>query len=101
MINRGGEKISPREIDEVLLTHPAVGEAVAFGVPHKMWGEEVAAAVVVKEDVSRGRSAGLLQGAARRLQAAEEDSHHADDSRARQRARFSAASSRRPSPESS
>ena len=52
MINRGGEKISPREIDEVLLTHPAVGEAVAFGVPHKTWGEEVAAAVVVKENVS-------------------------------------------------
>lgn len=52
MINRGGEKISPREIDEVLLTHPAVGEAVCFGVPHKTWGEEVAAAVVVREPVS-------------------------------------------------
>ena len=48
MINRGGEKISPREIDEVLLAHPAVGEAVCFGVPHKMWGEEVAAAVTLK-----------------------------------------------------
>jgi acyl-CoA synthetase (AMP-forming)/AMP-acid ligase II len=48
LINRGGEKISPREIDEVLLTHPAVGEAVCFGVPHKMWGEEVAAAVTLK-----------------------------------------------------
>ncbi len=34
IINRGGEKIAPREIDEVLLTHPAVGQAVAFGVPH-------------------------------------------------------------------
>ncbi len=52
LINRGGEKISPREIDEVLLTHPAVAEAVCFGVPHKTWGEEVAAAVVVKEPVS-------------------------------------------------
>jgi acyl-CoA synthetase (AMP-forming)/AMP-acid ligase II len=49
MINRGGEKIAPREIDEALLTHPAVAEAVAFGVPHAMWGEEVAAAVVLKE----------------------------------------------------
>jgi oxalate---CoA ligase len=48
MINRGGEKISPREIDEVLLAHPAVNEAVCFGVPHKMWGEEVAAAVTLK-----------------------------------------------------
>lgn len=52
LINRGGEKISPREIDEVLLTHPAVGEAVCFGVPHKMWGEEVEAAVTLKGDVS-------------------------------------------------
>jgi len=49
LINRGGEKIGPREIDEVLLTHPAVAEAVAFGVPHATWGEEVAAAVVLKE----------------------------------------------------
>jgi acyl-CoA synthetase (AMP-forming)/AMP-acid ligase II len=48
LINRGGEKISPREIDEVLLEHPAIAEAVCFGVPHKMWGEEVEAAVVVK-----------------------------------------------------
>jgi acyl-CoA synthetase (AMP-forming)/AMP-acid ligase II len=48
MINRGGEKIAPREIDDVLLQHPAVGEAVAFGSPHPAWGEEVAAAVVLK-----------------------------------------------------
>jgi acyl-CoA synthetase (AMP-forming)/AMP-acid ligase II len=48
LINRGGEKISPREIDELLLTHPAVGEAVCFGVPHPTWGEEVAAAIVLK-----------------------------------------------------
>jgi oxalate---CoA ligase len=52
MINRGGEKISPREIDEVLLGHPAVAEAVAFGAPHPMWGEEVAAAVVLKSDAT-------------------------------------------------
>jgi acyl-CoA synthetase (AMP-forming)/AMP-acid ligase II len=52
LINRGGEKISPLEIDAVLLAHPAVGEAVCFGVPHKTWGEEVAAAVVVREPVS-------------------------------------------------
>ena len=48
MINRGGEKISPREIDEVLLAHPAVAEAVCFGTPHATWGEEVAAAVVLR-----------------------------------------------------
>jgi acyl-CoA synthetase (AMP-forming)/AMP-acid ligase II len=52
MINRGGEKIAPREIDEVLLQHPAVGEAVAFGIPHQAWGEEVAAAVVLKEPLT-------------------------------------------------
>jgi acyl-CoA synthetase (AMP-forming)/AMP-acid ligase II len=52
LINRGGEKISPREIDEVLLAHPSIAEAVCFGVPHPMWGEEVAAAVVVSEPVS-------------------------------------------------
>jgi acyl-CoA synthetase (AMP-forming)/AMP-acid ligase II len=52
MINRGGEKISPREIDEVLLAHPAVAEAVCFGVPHSTWGEEVEAAVQLKEPVA-------------------------------------------------
>src|SRR5438876_9893215 len=52
LINRGGEKISPREIDEVLLAHPLVAEAVAFGVPHPTWGEEVEAAVVLREAIS-------------------------------------------------
>ena len=51
LINRGGEKIGPREIDEVLLSHPAVAEAVCFGVPHPGWGEEVEAAVVLKESL--------------------------------------------------
>jgi len=49
LINRGGEKISPREIDETLLTHPAVAEAVCFGIAHRVYGEEVAAAVVLKD----------------------------------------------------
>ncbi|MCU1382173.1 MAG: o-succinylbenzoate--CoA ligase [Acidobacteria bacterium] len=49
LINRGGEKISPREVDEVLLTHPSVAEAVCFGVPHGTWGEEVEAAVVLRD----------------------------------------------------
>ena len=52
LINRGGEKISPREIDEVLLTHPSIAEAVCFGVPHGTWGEEVEAAVVLREGES-------------------------------------------------
>jgi len=48
IINRGGEKISPREIDEVLLEHPDVAQAVAFAVPHITLGEDLAAAVVLK-----------------------------------------------------
>jgi len=52
LINRGGEKIGPREIDEVMLAHPAVAEAVCFGVAHPRWGEEVEAAVVLKEGVT-------------------------------------------------
>ena len=47
LINRSGEKISPIEIDEVLLSHPAVSEAVAFGVPHPTHSEEPTAAVVL------------------------------------------------------
>ena len=49
IINRGGEKIAPREIDEVLLDHPAVAEAVAFAVPHETLGEEVGAAIVLRD----------------------------------------------------
>jgi acyl-CoA synthetase (AMP-forming)/AMP-acid ligase II len=52
LINRGGEKISPREIDEALLTHPAVAEAVCFGVPDRVYGEGVAAAVVLTSEAS-------------------------------------------------
>ena len=48
MINRGGEKIAPREIDEALLEHPAVAQAIAFPVPHLTLGEDVAAAVVLR-----------------------------------------------------
>jgi acyl-CoA synthetase (AMP-forming)/AMP-acid ligase II/acyl carrier protein len=49
IINRGGEKIAPREVDEALLDHPAVAQAVAFAVPHPELGEEVAAAVVLRD----------------------------------------------------
>jgi acyl-CoA synthetase (AMP-forming)/AMP-acid ligase II len=51
-INRGGEKISPIEVDEVLLRHPAVAEAVTFAVPHPTLGEEVGAAVVLGDGQS-------------------------------------------------
>jgi oxalate---CoA ligase len=49
IINRGGEKISPREIDEIMMEHPAVHQCVTFGMPHDMLGEEVAAAIVLKQ----------------------------------------------------
>jgi acyl-CoA synthetase (AMP-forming)/AMP-acid ligase II len=51
MINRAGEKISPREVDEVLLTHPGVIEAATYGVPDAKYGEVVHAAVVTREAV--------------------------------------------------
>jgi len=49
IINRGGEKISPREVDDVLMDHPAVQQVVTFAMPHDKLGEEVAAAVVLRE----------------------------------------------------
>jgi acyl-CoA synthetase (AMP-forming)/AMP-acid ligase II len=49
IINRGGEKVSPREIDEILLDHVSVHQVVVFGAPHKRLGEEVAAMVVLHE----------------------------------------------------
>jgi acyl-CoA synthetase (AMP-forming)/AMP-acid ligase II len=52
LINRGGEKISPVEIDEVLAQHPGVIEVVTFGLPDEKYGEEVAAAVIVRAGTS-------------------------------------------------
>lgn len=51
MINRGGEKIAPREVDEALLRHPAVAQALAFAMPDPLLGEDVAAAVVLRPGV--------------------------------------------------
>ncbi len=52
IINRGGEKVSPQEIDGALSAHPSVSEALAFGVPHPTLGEDVAAAVVLNPGAS-------------------------------------------------
>ena len=49
VINRGGEKVFPYEIEKALLMHPAVLEAAAFGVPHPRLGESVAAAAVLRQ----------------------------------------------------
>ncbi len=51
IINRGGEKVSPLEVDDVYSDHPAVQQVVTFALPHKMLGEEVAAAVVLADGV--------------------------------------------------
>ncbi len=48
MINRGGEKVAPREVDEVFLDHPEVAQAVTFAIPHPTLGEDVATAVVIR-----------------------------------------------------
>lgn len=52
LINRGGEKISPLEVDNVILRHPAVEEVLSFAAPHKTLGEDVHAAVVLKDTIN-------------------------------------------------
>ena len=52
LINRGGEKISPLEVDAVLLNHPSVNEAVCFASPDEKYGEVVYAALVINSEVS-------------------------------------------------
>ncbi len=66
LINRGGEKISPLEVDEALSAHPAVAEAVTFALPHPRLGEEVAAAVVLRAGAEAGERE-LREHAAARL----------------------------------
>ena len=68
IINRGGEKISPREVDDVLMDHHAVRQVVTFALPHKSLGEEVAAAVALKEGESTDQTA-LRSFASERLAA--------------------------------
>ncbi|KEZ38752.1 putative peroxisomal-coenzyme A synthetase [Scedosporium apiospermum] len=50
LINKGGEKISPIELDNVLTQHPAVSEAVSFAIPDELYGQEIGVAVVLKPD---------------------------------------------------
>jgi len=66
IINRGGEKISPREVDEVLMDHPAVAQVVCFAIPHDKLGEEVGAAVVLREG-QQATEAQLREYVAQRL----------------------------------
>ncbi len=48
VINKGGEKISPAELDDAVGGHPAVAEAAAFGIPDEMYGEDVGVAVILR-----------------------------------------------------
>ena len=66
IINRGGEKIAPVEVDEVLMDHPAVHQAVTFAMPHDKLGEDVAAAIVLKDGMTVDERA-LRDFASRRL----------------------------------
>ena len=50
IINRGGEKISPKEIDEILMEHEYIQQAVAFSVPHEKLGEDLYAAVIIRDN---------------------------------------------------
>ena len=52
IINRGGEKISPKEIDEILMEHEYIQQAVAFSVPHEKLGEDLYAAVILRDNNS-------------------------------------------------
>ena len=52
IINRGGEKVSPREVDEVMMDHSAVAQVVTFAMPHDKLGEDVAAVVVLRDGAS-------------------------------------------------
>jgi acyl-CoA synthetase (AMP-forming)/AMP-acid ligase II len=66
IINRGGEKVSPLEVDEALMDHPAVQQVVTFAMPHDKLGEEVAAAVVLREGMAAGERE-IREFAAQRL----------------------------------
>lgn len=61
LINRGGEKISPLEIDSAMLEHPAVAEAVSFAVPDEMYGQEVQAAIVLKSGYKKSEEAKVAE----------------------------------------
>jgi acyl-CoA synthetase (AMP-forming)/AMP-acid ligase II len=56
IINRGGEKVAPLEVDNVLSAHPAVAQALTFAMPHSNLGEDVAAAIVLREGASVGEA---------------------------------------------
>ena len=81
MIIRGGYNVYPREIEEVLLTHPDVSLAAVIGVPHESHGEEIKAVVIRKDgaDRHRGRAGRVGQGADGRPTSTRASSQFVDD----------------------
>ena len=71
LIIRGGENISPAEVEEVLTQHPAVADAACFGIPDEKYGEQVGAAVALSRRGRRGRADRVLSRAADRGEGAE------------------------------
>jgi len=66
IINRGGEKISPREIDDVLMEHPAIAQAMTFSIPHAQLGEDIGVAIVFHKN-SGDTERGIKEFVAKRL----------------------------------
>ena len=97
LIIRGGYNVYPREIEEVLYEHPAVQEAAVIGIPHDELGEEVGAAIVLKERRGRGRRRpqAVREGRGRRLQVPAPGVVHGRAAEGPDRARSSSARSRR------
>ena len=63
MIIRGGYNVYPREIEEVLMTHPAVSLVAVIGVPHASHGEEIKAYVIINKGATRHRATSWSPGA--------------------------------------
>ena len=97
LIIRGGYNVYPREVEEVLYEHPAVREAAVVGMPHDEWGEEVGAAVALKdgEDVSAEELQAFVKEQRRRTTSTRAGSGSSTSCRRGRRARSSSARSTR------